>query len=121
MLGYVDQINSNELGHPAYRGIPQGTVIGQDGIEAAYDSYLRGRAGKQRLEVDAAGQYVGSLKSVAPISGHDVKLTLDTGLQTAADNAMSNVMSLVGANAGRVRGARSAQRRRARDGLVPDL
>ncbi len=100
VLGYVDQINSNELGHPAYRGIPQGTVIGQDGIEATYDSFLRGRAGQQRLKVDAAGQYVGAAESVAPISGHDVKLTLDSGLQTAADNAMTNVMSLVGANAG---------------------
>jgi len=101
VLGYVDQINSAELGTPAYRGIPQGTVIGQDGIEAEYDSYLRGRAGEQRLEVDAAGQYVGSLSSVAPVAGHSVKLTLDKGLQEAGDNAMSEVMAgLPGVNAG---------------------
>jgi penicillin-binding protein 2 len=100
VVGYVGQINSNELGHSAFRGIPQGTVIGQDGIEAAYDSYLLGKAGKERLKVNAAGQYVGSESSVAPVAGHSVKLTVDSGLQQAGDNAMQTVMGQVGASAG---------------------
>ncbi len=100
VLGYVGQINSTQIGTPAYRGVAQGTIIGQDGIEAAYDGYLRGRDGVQRVEVNAAGQYQGTLPSSAPIAGHDVKLTLDAGLQKAADNAMTTVMAGVGASAG---------------------
>ena len=56
VLGHVDQISEPELKLRAFRGVPPGTIVGQEGLEYYYDRYLRGSAGVQRVEVNAAGQ-----------------------------------------------------------------
>ena len=43
-----------------FRGVQQGTVVGQEGLEYYYDRYLRGEPGVQRVEVNAAGYPVPS-------------------------------------------------------------
>ena len=86
VLGHVDQISEGELKMSAFRGVPAGTVVGQEGLEYYYDSYLRGRPGVQRIEVDAAGDPVpSSLAATAPIAGHSLKVTLDLGLQSESE------------------------------------
>src|SRR2546421_41538 len=45
VLGYVGQVSPKELKLPAFRGVKQGTVVGQEGLEYYYDRYLRGTAG----------------------------------------------------------------------------
>ena len=49
LVGSVSEISDKQLELKAYRGIPSGTRIGQSGLEAEYDRYLRGRDGIQRL------------------------------------------------------------------------
>lgn len=89
VLGHVDQISEGELKLSAFRGVPAGTVVGQEGLEFYYDSYLRGRPGVQRIEVDAAGDPVpSSLAATAPIAGHSLKVTLDLGLQRESEKAL---------------------------------
>jgi penicillin-binding protein 2 len=89
VLGHVDQISEGELKMSAFRGVPAGTVVGQEGLEYYYDSYLRGRPGVQRIEVDAAGDPVpSSLAATAPIAGHSLKVTLDLGLQSESEKAL---------------------------------
>lgn len=84
-LGYVSDISSSELKALKHKGYTAGDVIGQSGIEASYEKYLRGRAGDRELLVDAAGDPVGT-KSVRPARpGDDVVLNLDLGLQQAAE------------------------------------
>ena len=51
------------------------------GIEAQYEPYLRGVAGRQALSVDAQGNVVGTLSTTAPQIGDTVVLNVDTGLQ----------------------------------------
>ncbi len=55
VLGYVGQVSPKELKLSAFRGVKQGTVVGQEGLEYYYDRYLRGMAGVQRVEVNAQG------------------------------------------------------------------
>ena len=55
VIGYVGQISEPELKLHAFRGVKQGTVVGQEGLEYYYDRYLRGKPGVQRVEVNAAG------------------------------------------------------------------
>src|SRR4051794_17967720 len=43
LFGTVGQINAAQLKSKRFRGVPQGTVIGQSGIEYSYDRYLRGQ------------------------------------------------------------------------------
>ena len=47
VLGTVGPINSTEVGNKAYRGILSSSIIGQSGLEAQYDSFLRGTDGAE--------------------------------------------------------------------------
>jgi len=89
VLGHVDQVSPQELKMSAFRGVKQGTVVGQEGLEYYYDRYLRGQPGTQRVEVNAAGDPVPSvLAPTPPIAGHSLKLTLDLALQKESEKAL---------------------------------
>jgi penicillin-binding protein 2 len=89
VLGHVDQVTPEELKMSAFRGVQQGTVVGQEGLEFYYDRYLRGRPGVQRVEVNASGYPVPkALKPTPPTAGHALKLTLDLGLQKESEKAL---------------------------------
>jgi penicillin-binding protein 2 len=67
------------LHHPGFR-------IGKQGVEKALDLQLRGKAGGQKVEVDAKGRVVRKdpAGDVKPIAGKDVVLTLDADIQNRA-------------------------------------
>jgi len=89
VLGHVDQISEQELKLKAFRGVQAGTVVGQEGLEFYYDRYLRGRTGVQRVEVNAAGEPVPrALAPTPPIAGHNLKVTLDLGLEKEGEKAL---------------------------------
>jgi penicillin-binding protein 2 len=89
VLGYVGQVNEEELHKPAFRGVQQGTVVGQEGLEYYYDRYLRGRDGQQRVQVNAEGYPVPTrLQPTPPKGGYSLKTTLDLGLQREGERAM---------------------------------
>jgi len=90
VLGHVDQISEGELKLKAFRGVLAGTVVGQEGLEFYYDSYLRGQTGVQRVGVNAAGEPVPSrLAPTPPKGGLTLKTTLDLGLQREAEKALA--------------------------------
>jgi penicillin-binding protein 2 len=89
VLGHVDQISGEELKLKAFRGVAPGTVVGQEGLEYYYDRYLRGKAGVQRVEVDASGNPVPStLTPMLPVAGHSLKLSLSLPLQQESEKAL---------------------------------
>jgi penicillin-binding protein 2 len=89
VLGHVGQVNEEELKLRAFRGVQQGTVVGQEGLEYYYDRYLRGSDGEAHVEVNAAGYPVPTrIAPQAPVAGHSLKLTLDLGLQKAGEAAL---------------------------------
>src|SRR3989441_3051640 len=57
VLGYVGEISPDQLKQPEYKdkGYKPGEIIGQDGLEAFYDEYLRGRDGYRKVIVDSGG------------------------------------------------------------------
>ncbi len=81
ILGYVGDISSTYLAAHPNDGYTQGSQVGVSGIEAQYEPYLRGVAGRQALSVDASGTVVGTLSSTAPQIGDSVVLNIDSGLQ----------------------------------------
>jgi penicillin-binding protein 2 len=88
LLGYVAEISAQQLKHakPGYRA---GDKIGQTGIEAAFDGYLRGQSGQSKLRVDSLGNPRGQLTpSNLPRSGSAIRLTIDVRLQRAAQQAL---------------------------------
>jgi penicillin-binding protein 2 len=89
IVGNIGQVSPKELKGSKYRHVPQGTIVGQDGLEYSYDRYLRGRDGLTRIVVDASGNPTRTDLQRAPEPGRQLQLTLDLGLQRAAQNAMA--------------------------------
>jgi penicillin-binding protein 2 len=83
VLGYSGDITPSQLKADPKAGYTPGSIVGQSGIEAQYEKYLRGVNGRQALSVNASGDVVGTLSHTAPQIGDTVVLNIDTGLQQA--------------------------------------
>ena len=88
MLGTVGEIQLKQLGGKHFRGVKQGTVVGQGGLEYQYDRYLRGTDGSREIQVDALGNPKGELREVTPKAGQRLKLSLDLALQREGQEAL---------------------------------
>ncbi len=91
ILGYVGAISEEEYTRLRSSGYSANDVIGKDGLEAQYDSYLRGQPGGERIEVDASGQVVrGALFPQKPALPGDALLTsIDWRLQRIVEEALA--------------------------------
>jgi penicillin-binding protein 2 len=91
-LGYVGRIQPDQwkkLRHSPLGYLPDDR-IGQSGVEQAFDQYLHGKPGKYQVTVDSSGRAVGQpLQTLAAQPGKAVRLTIDVGLQRAAENALA--------------------------------
>jgi penicillin-binding protein 2 len=92
LFGTVGPINSAEIHQARYRGVSQNSIVGQSGLEYYYDRYLRGKDGADRVQVDALGRFKGYLRKSAPVSGHDLRLSLDVHLQQAGQQALQQAI-----------------------------
>ncbi len=71
------------------RAYQSGDRIGQGGVEAAFDKFLRGQTGLARWRVDSLGRPTSAaVTETDSIPGHGLKLTLDAKLQRAAQAAL---------------------------------
>jgi len=89
-LGYVGEINDQELRRLRSAGYELGDLIGKDGIEQAYDAYIRGKNGEVQAEVDAQGRVVRTLGTVASVSGNTVVLGIDLAVQQVAEAGLGD-------------------------------
>lgn len=89
-LGYVQEISPEQLEEPRYKEkhYKPGDVIGQNGIEAVYDEYLRGRDGYRKVIVDSRGHIQKEIEVVPPQPGQDLVTTIDLDLQQAAEEQL---------------------------------
>jgi penicillin-binding protein 2 len=86
LLGHVGVVTPDQVKSGRYRN---GDRVGQAGIEAAYDRYLRGQAGFATLRVDSLGRPLGRPRfSDFYQHGLSVRTTLDVKLQRAAEEAL---------------------------------
>lgn len=89
LLGYVGSINGDQVKRLQKEGYQAGDRIGQSGIEAVYDKYLRGSTGTAELRVDSLGRPRGDFSLRAqPQAGMAVRLTIDIALQRATEHAL---------------------------------
>jgi penicillin-binding protein 2 len=87
-LGYVGEIDKEELqqyGNPKFQG---GDIIGKAGLEKYYDDILGGEKGGKEVEVDALGQEIATLLYQPPVPGKDLVLTIDRDLQLFGENLL---------------------------------
>lgn len=94
LLGYVGRITASEYAALKSQGYRPDSQIGQTGIEAAYQSVLRGRPGITELQVDSRGNVLSTLRTVPPVPGADLRLTIDGSVQEAAVQALQQEVAL---------------------------
>jgi penicillin-binding protein 2 len=89
VLGYVGAIDPAELKEPEFKGVPETDDVGQAGLEEQYDQFLRGTDGVQRVQVNSEGQPSGPpLHTTPPVAGHELKLSIDLGLEQEGYKAL---------------------------------
>ena len=92
LIGYLSEINPEELKSGAYPDSRSGDLIGKFGAEKVYENYLRGKRGGRQVEVNADGLVVRVLKTVDAEPGHNVYLTIDKVLQRRSEELLEGVV-----------------------------
>jgi penicillin-binding protein 2 len=92
LVGYVGAITQEEYERLKHAGYSPNDVIGKDGLEFAYDKYLRGVPGGQRVVVDAAGAVVPNIKlgARAAVPGDTIVTNIDWRLQAVVEQALAD-------------------------------
>lgn len=87
-LGYLGSISKKELAKRDQTIYSGGDIIGKRGLERLRESDLRGEKGRNYSEVNAKGFEQQLLKSIDPLPGREIRLTIDVGLQQVAETFM---------------------------------
>ena len=82
VVGYVGPLNEADLKRLRQAGYLPGEMVGKVGVEAGFESTLRGQNGWADVQVDARGQVVRTIDSQAPVPGSSVYLSLDAALES---------------------------------------
>jgi penicillin-binding protein 2 len=96
VIGYVGEVSERDLEGSRYPGARLGTIVGREGLEAQYDSVVRGREGIRYIEVNARGAMVreeATSPSIAPVPGRPLQTTLDLPLQLYVDSLFSDSLA----------------------------
>jgi len=106
LFGYVGAIDEEEYAQRKRDGYSPNDVVGQDGLERAYDTWLHGRAGGGQIEVNASGALVRRLTPLDPVPGDTLVTTIDWRLQTLVEqNLRAQLAKWGGARHERLAGA----------------
>jgi penicillin-binding protein 2 len=89
VLGYTRELTPEQLKEKKKQGYRLGDVIGQMGVEKAYEQLLRGEWGGQQVEVDGKGRPIRVLGEKQAKAGNDIHLTIDLDVQKAAEKALT--------------------------------
>jgi penicillin-binding protein 2 len=92
VLGYVGEINEDELEAMQGEGYRQGDKVGKAGVEQMFESELRGRPRVERLEVDSRGRVVRAVEERPAEPGKDIQLTIDLDAQMIAEESLRQGM-----------------------------
>ena len=92
ILGYVGQQSPEEWRVLQDDGYAFNEVVGKVGVEARYESVLRGVPGRATTEVDALGDLVSTIESTDPEGGQGLVLSIDSDLQRYVYELLSNTM-----------------------------
>ena len=95
VLGYLQPITPQEIKsrHLPVTGFSGVDLVGQAGLEAQYDSQLRGTAGTQVVSVNAAGDVTGTVSQTAPANGDDLVTSLNAQIQADTQNALNGAIA----------------------------
>ncbi|MCH7588808.1 MAG: penicillin-binding protein 2 [Chloroflexi bacterium] len=98
-MGPISELNREfyeDLGFQAGRD-----KVGYAGLEGVFQDILAGRNGQKLIEEDVAGQLLREVGTVLqPTPGNNLRLTIDTRLQAAAETALAKRMEFINRSKG---------------------
>ena len=101
ILGYTGPVSADQLAQLKALGYLPDDLLGKTGLEAEYETELRGTYGSQNVERDAAGRRTQVLQTVSdPVPGDSLNLTIDTKEQKYAQTALKWAMTEIGLKRG---------------------
>jgi penicillin-binding protein 2 len=84
MIGYLSLARDVDIKD----GYLRMEYVGRSGLERIFEKRLHGHLGYRHEEVDAKGRRVALLKTIAPVTGENIQLSLDVELQNVAAKAL---------------------------------
>ncbi len=93
ILGYIGMMTADE--YRTYKTLDYGynAQVGKSGVELSFEKYLHGDDGKARVTTTATGVTTSTVYLEEPKPGSHVYLTIDIGLQEAAENALNSYIT----------------------------
>lgn len=89
ILGYVGAMSSAQWEEYKKLGYSMDALVGQDGLEKAFEQYLHGTDGTRVDVVTKDGTLIESYYEVVPQAGQNVQVSIDLNLQAAAEDALA--------------------------------
>ncbi|MFI3252992.1 MAG: penicillin-binding transpeptidase domain-containing protein [Eubacteriales bacterium] len=95
LLGRVSSMNTTEWEYYKTLGYPMDAVVGKEGVEQAFESYLRGESGLRIQETNTQGDIMSAYWEEEPEAGGNVVLTLDIELQKKVEDVLATEIPLM--------------------------
>ena len=93
ILGYVGAMNKEQWEDYKTKGYSMDALVGQTGLEQAYEEYLHGVDGTRVDVVTKSGQLVRSYYETEPQAGKNVQVSIDLKLQSIAEDALASTVA----------------------------
>jgi penicillin-binding protein 2 len=96
VLGYTGPVTADDLAALKDQGYLNDDQIGKTGVEATFESDLRGTYGNEQVERDASGRVTRTVSiDQQPVAGDTLELTVDVQIQKEAQQALDWATSIV--------------------------
>ena len=91
IVGYVGDINQDEMTVLYNQGYKKTSIVGKTGIEKQYDALLQGKEGREMSTVDVHGRIISDTPIVEPPEmGKSLVLTIDSDIQKLVEEALGD-------------------------------
>lgn len=92
ILGRIGPMDAEEWKTYKSEGYSMAALVGKEGLEKAFEAHLHGSAGRKNTTVSTDGTILETYYTAEPLAGSNVTLTIDIGLQAAAEEGLKTVM-----------------------------
>jgi len=100
ILGTVGRLEAEDWAELKDKGYAMDDWIGREGVEQAFESYLKGTDGRRIVSSNSEGKVMDEYYSEAPQPGSTVELTIDLKLQAAVEEALAVTVEAMNAEDG---------------------
>jgi penicillin-binding protein 2 len=88
LVGWLGQIRADQIDRRQFAEYGPADLVGQTGLEASYERWLRGTPGEERFLVNSDGEVLREFEPLPAEPGHDLRLSLDLDVQRIAEEEL---------------------------------